>query len=246
MGLFSKPKELCCVCGVETGAKRIKDGMVCKSCCSNCMPFMKPSSSNTKYEVQKAIGYRQTNVQRMELYNATKKVRKYFEIDQTHSLWKVPQSFPGVIFDSDELVTYELLQNGTSITKGGVGRAIAGGVLFGGVGAIVGGVTGRKTKSEVTELRIKIVTNNIFIQYMYIDLLGGISVKADSLTYKGAMNTAQQILSLLAIVSDSAKNQPIPPSDQTIEDLKQFKALRDDGIITQEEFEQKKKQLLNL
>lgn len=248
MGLFSKEKVLCCVCEKETGTKRIKDGVVCKNCCSNCIPFMKPSSSSTRYEVQKAVEYKQANIQRIALYNVTKKVRKYFEIDQTHSFFKVPNAFPGVIFSFDELVTYELLQNGTAITKGGIGRAIVGGALFGGVGAIVGGVTGRKTKSEVTELRIKIVTNNIFIQYMYINLLGCASLSMDSLAYKGIMDTAQKILSLLAIVSNSTKNEAVPHAycNQVVEDLKQFKSLLDEGVITQEEFDMKKQQLLEL
>lgn len=50
------------------------------------------------------------------------------------------------IYKYSDIVDYELLEDGESITKGGLGRAVVGGALFGGVGAVVGGVTGHKKK----------------------------------------------------------------------------------------------------
>ncbi|EPZ54444.1 hypothetical protein H477_3583 [[Clostridium] sordellii ATCC 9714] len=46
------------------------------------------------------------------------------------------------MYNYKDIIEFELLEDGESITKGGLGRAVAGGVLLGGVGAIVGGVTG--------------------------------------------------------------------------------------------------------
>ncbi len=66
----------------------------------------------------------------------------YLQIDDTHKAFKAG----GSIFEFSNLLNFELLEDGETITKGGLGRAVAGGLLFGGVGAIVGGVTGGKKK----------------------------------------------------------------------------------------------------
>ena len=54
-------------------------------------------------------------------------------------------------------------EDGETITKGSLGGAMVGGALFGGVGAIVGSGMGSKTKQEISEYRIKIVTKIPFL-----------------------------------------------------------------------------------
>lgn len=49
-----------------------------------------------------------------------------------------------LLFNYDQIVDFELLKDGSSIASGGLGRTAVGGLLFGGVGAIVGASTGRK------------------------------------------------------------------------------------------------------
>ncbi len=84
------------------------------------------------------------------------------EIDENNRLLRLPCFSKNIIFSYDDIISYELLQNGESITKGGLGSAIVGGAMFGGVGAIVGRITGsKKTKQEISEFRIKIITGRI-------------------------------------------------------------------------------------
>ena len=45
---------------------------------------------------------------------------------------------------------------------------------------------------------------------------------------------------------DAVQQQPVPPQKSPVEQIKEYKILLDDGIITQEEFDAKKKQLLGL
>lgn len=67
---------------------------------------------------------------------------------------------------------FELLENGETVTKGGIGRALAGGILFGEAGAIVGGITGKKTTRKVVDtFKIKITINNIDNPIEYIELI---------------------------------------------------------------------------
>ena len=91
-------------------------------------------------------------------YVPTKKVGDYFVVNETDKTWAVPTGLfkkvvqPASVHKYSEIVSFELLEDGNSITKGGIGRAVAGGVLFGGVGAIVGGSTGKKkTKGVCTK-----------------------------------------------------------------------------------------------
>ena len=51
---------------------------------------------------------------------------------------------------------FEVLENNEQIAQGGIGRAVVGGLLFGGAGAIVGGITGRKQQTLLTSMKIKI------------------------------------------------------------------------------------------
>ena len=153
----------------------------------------------------------------------------------------------------EDIIDFELIEDGNSVTKGGLGRAAAGAALFGGVGAVVGGVTGkRKTKSTCSELRIKITMKDMNEPVLYIDFLNGKEVKKSSKDYDKAVNMAREVFSLLQIAVDSVEVAEAAPQTTVIEqvsaadEIKKFKELLDMGIITQEEFEAKKKQLLGL
>lgn len=123
--------------------------------------------------------------------------------------------------------------------------------MFGGVGAIVGGSTGKKkAKNICTELRIKITMSNPDYPVEYIDFISGTEFKKDGLLYKAAVSQAHECLSLLQIMLDENKKDIQYSTDNTqisaADEIMKFKRLLDDGIISQEEFEAKKKQLLGL
>ena len=177
----------------------------------------------------------------------------FFEIDETNKLWKAPSAYSQIIFAYNEVIDFELLENGISYSKGGLGSAVVGGALFGGVGAIVGSNVGKKTqKEEITEFRIKTVTKNPVVSEVYIDLIPlilGVKptvIKGDP-NYKVYSESAQQILSLLTIICNSNSTVEAPNTGASAADeIVKFKQLLDQGIITQEEFDKKKQQLLNI
>ena len=79
---------------------------------------------------------------------------------------------------------------------------------------------------------------------VYINFLTTGAVKSDSFLYKSYKNSAQSIITELAVILDSCSSQEKPISNA--DEISKYKKLFDDGVITQEEFEAKKKQLLGL
>ena len=158
------------------------------------------------------------------------------------------------VFEFNELLSYELIEDDSQVTKRGLGLAAAGGVLFGGVGAIVGGVTGkRKTKKVVESLYLKIDLNDIDFPCVMIPYITK-STKTKSNDYVKAFNESQETISCLNIilkqlesasVNESTSASQAPESDP-MDQIKKLKELLDLGAITQEEFDAKKKELLGL
>lgn len=62
--------------------------------------------------------------------------------------------------DIDNISNLEIAQDNKTIISGGIGRAIAGGIIAGGVGAIVGANTAKQEK-EVDSIEIKVATNDL-------------------------------------------------------------------------------------
>ncbi len=94
--------------------------MVCNSCLAQCGPF-KPvysSKSMLSEQILQAIQANTRNSNLLAQYRPTRNVEKYFETDEEHSLWKVPCYLPNLVFTYDEMIQYELLENGNAITRG--------------------------------------------------------------------------------------------------------------------------------
>lgn len=82
---------------------------------------------------------------------------------------------------------------------------------------------------------------------MYINLIESLNVKKSGSIYKSASSIAQDIISILEIIShENEVSKNSSSSDSIAEEIKKYKELLDIGAITQEEFDAKKKQLLQL
>lgn len=191
-------------------------------------------------------------------FSPSKVVGGYFGIDETSRQWAIgkgliPSLKNAVPYSYDDIVDFELIEDGTSVIKGGLGSAAVGGVLFGGIGAIVGGVTGgKKAHQKCTSLMIKITVNNINAPTEYIKLITSPTDKK-SIMYKSSFQNAQEIISLLQLICNESEDKKILETTNVsvnevsvADEIRKFKALLDDGIITEEEFNAKKNQLLGL
>jgi len=247
-------KKVCVVCGKELGMLSLKatinDGVVCSNCLNSAgiTALGNPKAFDTN-SIRELIARRQEII---SCFKPTKDVGTYIKVDENNRLFKVG----GDIFEYANLLSFELLEDGETITKGGLGRAVAGGLLlsvinFGGVGAIVGGVTGgKKSKGICTSMKIRLTLKNAHTDTTYINLITT-ETKTKGFIYKAAQTSAQQCISALQIIADvneteSVSNVNVVSGTSPADEIMKFKQLLDAGIISQEEFDAKKRQLLGL
>ncbi|MDU1053378.1 zinc-ribbon domain-containing protein [Clostridium baratii] len=209
MGIFSsKSKPNCDICGKKTGFGSIRclDGIVCGDC--NLNQHKQSKTLTSKLTLQEIKNYINSGVEyadRLNKFNVTRKIGKFFEVDERRREWLVPDGVLGTkkkpkIYKFEDISSFELIEDNDTITKGGLGRAVVGGALLGGAGAIVGGITGkRKGKKVINKLFIKITVNDFNNPVVMIKLIN-VPTKSDSLAYNGAFKTAQEILSLLELI----------------------------------------------
>lgn len=254
-GLFGE-KGTCSICGKEKTSKKLSDGFVCSKCldlCGNNRNTFKKLQDTTTNEILEEIEKeKQANLD-IANFVGTRGVGKLIKFDDNAKKILFPKTLltKARIYNYSELLGYEILEDGNTITKGGPGSAVVGGALFGGIGAVVGGLTGgKKSKEVVRSLKVKIVLDNKIVPAEYIELLKT-EFKKDGFVYRSAKQEAEDIIAILTSISaENEKNQTnnsnIQNTNDPITEVKRYKELLDNGIITQEEFDKKKKELLNL
>ncbi len=241
-------KKICVVCNKELGLLSMKtaisDGVVCADCLRRAGISVLPNSKafNT-VSINNLISKRTLLV---ESFSPTKKVGTYIAIDENNKSFKIGRD----IFEYDNLLSYELLEDGETVTKGSLGRAVAGGLLFGGVGAIVGGITGgKKSKGLCNSMKMRVTLQNAHTDTVYISFIST-ETKKSSFVYKTAQSSAQSCISALENIAACESSKAMSTASQSVaseaDEILKFKQLLDSGVISQEEFEAKKKQILGI
>lgn len=264
MGLFGK-KETCCVCEKNDGVHKIFDGFVCKDCEKSAEGYFKNPTWRSKMAKQQyieAISASKENAKKFIDFSITKKVGDYIKIDEAHREFELPgsagtKSNPK-IFNYSDLAAFELVADETTIKKSGLGSAVAGGILFGGVGAVVGGLAGKKSLDAISSLKIRVTTTDPIFTTAIITLLSS-EAKKGSFMYKITSEAAQNVISALEFIDASKSNAPVlealpelPIAEPNVsrpnplDEIKQLADLHAQGILTDEEFAAKKKQLLGI
>jgi hypothetical protein len=262
MGLFDKP--ICEICGLDFLGERFKIAekkLICPPCVKKMglktYPTMQTQAklrNLTVIEIKEAM-------RRNELANtfsATKKIGVLAEFDDINKQFMIPKRAfwtgritEARIYSYSDIIDFEMLEDGESVASGGLGRALVGGVLFGSVGAIVGGITGKKeTKTICKSLKIKITVMDMAAPAVYIILFeNDAGIRKSDKAYKDIYILAHECLSTLQLICESQKpgNEPLR-SDyiSNADEIMKYKELLDVGAITQEEYDAKKKQLLGL
>lgn len=246
---------ICSVCHRKASLNRYKlaDGWICNKCFKECgFNLSTPITGMTTQNIISLLNGQKSNSDLIKELHITKKVGNLLAFDENKEKWWIitKKNIVPKIHDFAEIIDFELLEDGGSIAKGGLGRAAVGGALFGGVGAIVGAATGsKKSKQTCKSLQIKITLNNLNFPVEYINFIN-IETKKDGILYKTMFPLAQECLSTLQIVLDKTKQHKETENSVEInsipDEILKYKQLLDVGAITQEEFDAKKKQLLGL
>ena len=146
----------------------------------------------------------------------------------------------------DTILECKIVENSNVLNSGGVGRAIVGGMLSGGVGAIVGANT-RKSKNMLNNFLITIITNDIDEPQYTMNLVKtpiNVSSSIGSVAYKSLIECSNKIYALIqSILSNNTNTEN--KNYNGLEQLEKLAELKDKGIITEQEFEESKKKILS-
>lgn len=192
--------------------------------------------------------YREKNRGRIAKFVPTNVVGSLVQFSDDTKEFVIGSGDTADIFIYENIVDYELLQNGATLSKGTMGGALVGGLLFGTTGAVVGAAGSKRVDINVcTNLSVKITLKDTYRKVCYITFVDG-SLATNSNAYKVAYTLAQNCMSYFKVACEMVQKIDNSVMLQTsgADELRKFKGLLDDGIITQEEYEKKKKQLLGL
>lgn len=152
-----------------------------------------------------------------------------------------------------------IVENGVTVTKTSrtsqIGGAALGGLLAGNVGAMIGGLSGKKTsENEVNKLELIIIVNTFsdpVIKIPFFDVRS--SVKKTDKTYRTALNDIQKWNAILGTLIQTADNDDIKTQQQTnanaasnslSDEINKLVDLKNNNHITDEEFKAYKEKLL--
>lgn len=262
--------KICGICGkkltIFTSSADIKPGKICLGCFGAISDYRwkKDGESMVSLFTDDCFTFEDGKRELEEIKLAPQKLQKtindfgatstfdtvHFN-DKTNSLLIEISDIKAEVFQYDQIIGFDLIENGNNIISGGTGRAVAGGLLFGEVGAVVGGVTAtRKTAELCTLLKIKITFRNCQRQSIDITFIeNNNGLPKTSYEYSTKYELAEGIITALQVAVDKVKQSEVSPKTSVIstaDEILKFKNLLDAGIITEEEFQAKKKQLLGL
>ncbi len=169
---------------------------------------------------------------------------KEFRIDAQNKQIALSDTFKMaiVIIPFKDILECKVVEDNATIMEGGVGRALVGGLLAGGAGAIVGATT-RSSKNVVNSLEIQIITDEVSDNLKKMKLITK-EIPRDSTTYADATDFAQKVnASIISILKKAQPDQRVAKKN-SVSQLKELSEMLDKGHLTKEEFQKEKKKLL--
>ena len=197
----------------------------------------------------------------MENFTPTKELRSdnpvyYFAVDDKRQEMFCFSDSKGVRFRYKDIVSADIVVDGdvTETHKAAsLGGALAGGLLAGGLGAVVGGSSMGKSKSvkKIKTVKVHILLRNArFDTYDFQLFNDGYEIKTDSYEYEKSYKNARFIFDALKLAMDKVKvdtpqPQTVASHKSNIEELKELAELKQQGLITEEEFATMKAKVIN-
>ena len=194
----------------------------------------------------------------INLYDASHLSSARLLVDTKHKqfIYAVGGKYSDIIKFKDVL-SYEIYEDGNSVVKGSAGRALIGGAFFGVAGALVGSSGKREISNYCQSLKLLVRINNIDQPLLEISFISGKTEKG-GFTYKNCLNSLQQICAYFEYMinnkpfeesaktlNDSAEEKQTIQTKSKKEKLTELKELFDDGLITEEDYNKKKQDILD-
>jgi len=166
-------------------------------------------------------------------------------------------------FLAKDILSCEILEDGDStiaVNRGSqVAGAAVGGLLLGGAGLIVGGLSGKKKTSKiVSKVDFRVTVNDIKQPIHTVNLLST-DGKSQSPLYKGVLETCHKWSATIDVLIHASRQDEKEALNKVSSDMnggkrgvisvadeiKKLAALRDDGVLTNEEFQAEKARMLS-
>lgn len=158
----------------------------------------------------------------------------------------------------NDILSVEVIEDGITITKTNRMSQLGGvliGSIFGGAGAIVGGLSAKKEAGigKVKSLDLKIIINDTSNPIFNISFLSKTSeISTNDIKYKDAKAQAdhwkavfEAIIKQADIEEQQNQKNTIVESSSISDELKKLAELKEAGILSDDEFLQQKQKLLN-
>lgn len=162
-----------------------------------------------------------------------------------------------------DIVSISYEENGNDMYNKSLGGAVVGGLLFGGVGAIVGSNTAKAVKNKKIErMAIKILLKSTSEPTILLEIYNSrndgaiLETKkdADKIFYEGLMKEVTGIKDIFSIIIDMVDKNNVSQiqsqqistsvSNSVADELTKLVQLRDAGVLTEKEFQEQKAKLL--
>lgn len=192
-----------------------------------------------------------------------------FCVDENNKKIAIIRLSTKVIIPFDQIISVEVNEDNTLLQQKSslrtLGGAVVGGVVAGGAGAVVGGLSGdTKQNKKVSKVQVKIKVRDINKPSYLINCFDcktmtteGNPIKPSSLEgylYKQGLMDANHIADTISAIIDMTDkeekgiSQTNPQQQKTTgsvaDELTKLAELKDKGILTEEEFSEQKKALL--
>ncbi len=222
-------------CGIDQQIRKYEPLQTRDNLCPTYEKFMQQTYASRLYDIKSE------DIARLRK-KIEQKLSLYLEL---HSSTKIEPAYV-IALDDIRYFKIEGEQHFVSSVSGGGANlqgAAVGALIAGGAGAIIGSQLGTETTTQISVRD----TRRITLLYRNGDEWSNLDIR--SLDPEETIAAFRKLIPQKEDSSaqiDAIETAPMPQLGTSIEDLKKYKDLLDCGIITQEEFDAKKKQILGL
>lgn len=160
---------------------------------------VKKKDKKEKFILENELGKKDFNISKLlNLSNGTK-----FAIDDINKKLAINIGRDIQIYNYDDLLDFELNEDGETITRGkGLATAV-GGITFGVIGALVGASGKRKNKALCNSMIVRLLINDLEEPEIRLPFIQS-STKKNSIVYKTALNSANELTATLTYIESNS------------------------------------------